>query len=126
MCRNLDAASARPPKCTSRLRRRRGGIAIVSAVVILFAAVTLFSQRGAAEIGRSWVSDGESVVQTTVTVNKSRTFHIQRRFKHAVVGAPDILDAMPVSDRTLYLLGKKIGTTNVSVFADNGDLIGVR
>jgi pilus assembly protein CpaC len=125
MCRNLDAASARPPKCTSRLRRRRGGIAIVSAVVILFAAVTLFSQRGAAEIGRSWVSDGESVVQTSVTVNKSRTFHIHRRFKHAVVGAPDILDAMPVSDRTLYLLGKKIGTTNVSVFADNGDLIGV-
>jgi pilus assembly protein CpaC len=125
MCRSLDAASARPPKCTSRLRRRRGGIAIVSAVVILFAAVTLFSQRGAAEIGRSWVSDGESVVQTSVTVNKSRTFHIHRRFKHAVVGAPEILDAMPVSDRTLYLLGKKIGTTNVSVFADNGDLIGV-
>ena len=32
---------------------------------------------------------------------------------------------MPVTDRTLYLLGKKIGATNVSVFAANGDLIGV-
>jgi pilus assembly protein CpaC len=120
-----QAARARASAQTAGACKHRRFVALGSAVAIILAAVLSLSQSVAAQGGRGWVTDGESVVQVSVTVNKSHTFHIARRFKHAVVGAPDILDAMPVSDRTLYLLGKKIGTTNVSVFADNGDLIGV-
>jgi pilus assembly protein CpaC len=43
----------------------------------------------------------------------------------AVVGAPDIMDALPMSDRVLYIQGKKVGTTNVSVFDQSMKLIGV-
>jgi pilus assembly protein CpaC len=107
------------------LNLRKCWPSVVFALGLILCAAVCSPDFGVAQSGSSWVSDGESVVHVSVTVNKSRTFHIHRRFKHAVVGAPDILDAMPVSDRTLYLLGKKIGTTNVSVFADNGDLIGV-
>jgi pilus assembly protein CpaC len=35
------------------------------------------------------------------------------------------MDALPMSDRVLYIQGKKIGTTNVSVFDQSMKLIGV-
>jgi pilus assembly protein CpaC len=60
-----------------------------------------------------------------VTVNKSRTFRLSRPFAQAVVGAPDIADALLMSDRTLYIQGKKIGTTNVSIFDQGMRLVGV-
>src|SRR5215831_18317283 len=60
-----------------------------------------------------------------VTVNKSRTLRIEKPFASAVVGSPDIVDALPMSDRTLYIQGKKVGTTNVSVFDQTMQLIGV-
>jgi pilus assembly protein CpaC len=61
----------------------------------------------------------------TVTLNKSRNFRIERPFSSAIVGAPDILDALPMTDRTLYLQAKKLGTTNVSVFDQNMKLMGI-
>jgi pilus assembly protein CpaC len=48
-----------------------------------------------------------------------------RPFAKAVVGSPDIADALPLSDRSLYVQGKKIGTTNVSVYDANGSLVGI-
>jgi pilus assembly protein CpaC len=35
------------------------------------------------------------------------------------------MGALPMSDRVLYIQGKKIGTTNVSVFDQSMKLIGV-
>jgi pilus assembly protein CpaC len=77
--------------------------------------------------------DGGGVIQNEnapvrfviVTLNKSRSFRIDHAFSSAVVGAPDIIDALPLTDRTLYLQGKKIGTTNVSVFDQAMRLIAI-
>src|SRR5262249_54785430 len=66
-----------------------------------------------------------AVRHIVVTVNKSRTMRFDTAFASAVVGAPDIVDALPMSDRVLYIQGKKVGTTNVSVFDQNMKLIGV-
>jgi len=66
-----------------------------------------------------------AVRHIVVTVNKSRTLRIEKPFASAVVGSPDIVDALPMSDRTLYVQGKKVGTTNVSVFDQGMQLIGV-
>jgi len=69
--------------------------------------------------------DSGAVRHIVVTVNKSRTLRIEKPFASAVVGSPDIVDALPMSDRTLYVQGKKVGTTNVSVFDQGMQLIGV-
>src|SRR6266566_2090245 len=69
--------------------------------------------------------DAGAVRHIVVTVNKSRTLRIEKPFASAVVGSPDIVDALPMSDRTLYIQGKKVGTTNVSVFDQTMQLIGV-
>src|SRR5215831_7803841 len=66
-----------------------------------------------------------AVRHIVVTVNKSRTLRFDNAFASAVVGAPDIVDALPMSDRVLYIQGKKVGTTNVSVFDQDMKLIGV-
>src|SRR5262245_18342275 len=66
-----------------------------------------------------------AVRHIVVTVNKSRTLRFDNAFASAVVGSPDIVDALPMSDRVLYIQGKKVGTTNVSVFAQDMKLIGV-
>ena len=60
-----------------------------------------------------------------VTLYKSRTLVLEKPFASAVVGSPDIVDALPMSDRRLYIQGKKAGTTNVSVFDQSMQLIGV-
>jgi pilus assembly protein CpaC len=60
-----------------------------------------------------------------VTLNKSRTLRFDKPFASAVVGAPDIVDALPMSDRVLYIQGKRVGSTNVSVFDPSMKLIGV-
>ena len=46
-------------------------------------------------------------------------------FASAVVGSPELVDALPMSDHRLYIQGKKVGTTNVSVFDQSMRLMGV-
>lgn len=56
------------------------------------------------------------VRRIVVTRNKSRTFRVDAAFDSAVVGSPDIADVLPMSDRIIYVQGKKSGTTNISLF----------
>jgi len=75
---------------------------------------------------QSWVSEeGSGVRHIVVTINKSRILRFDKPFASAVIGAPDIVDALPMLDRVLYIQGKKVGTTNVSVFDQSMKLIGV-
>jgi pilus assembly protein CpaC len=67
----------------------------------------------------------EGVQHVTITVNKSGTFKLDHAFSTATVGGSDIADAMPLSDRVIYIQGKKIGTTNVSLFDQTAHLISV-
>ena len=75
---------------------------------------------------QSWANEESGRVRhIVVTLNKSRTLRFDKPFASAVVGGPDIMDALPMSDRVLYIQGKKVGTTNVSVFDQSMKLIGV-
>jgi len=88
-----------------------------------------FGLAGAAELiarpGGVAVSEGAPVRRVTVIVNKSRTFNIERPFARAIVGSGDFADVMPLSDRAIYVQGKRPGSTNVSLFDDESRLIGV-
>ncbi len=41
------------------------------------------------------------------------------------VASPEIADVVPISDRQIYVLGKKIGSTNVMLYDQQKSLIGV-
>ena len=60
-----------------------------------------------------------------VTQFKSVTVRLGKPFAQTVVGAPDIADVLAMSDRVIYIQGKKIGTTNVSAFDKDKHLIAI-
>ena len=68
---------------------------------------------------------GGAVGHVKVTRGKSRTFEVLVPFASAVVGAPDTADVLPMSDRVLYVQGKKVGTTNVTIFDKNKRIIAI-
>ena len=45
-------------------------------------------------------------------------------FADIVVGDPDIADVVPLTDRSLYVLGKKLGRTSVSIYDAEKQLLG--
>ena len=67
----------------------------------------------------------QPVQHVMITLHKSVTLPVPRPFSSAVVGSPNIADAMPLTDRTLYIQGKSVGTTNVSIYDENMRLIKV-
>src|SRR3954464_14401635 len=69
--------------------------------------------------------DNATLTRIRLVVNKSETVRIEVPIADVLVGASEITDVIPVSDRTLYMLGKKLGTTNVSLFDSAKKLVGV-
>ena len=61
----------------------------------------------------------------TVTIGKSQDVRTDSSFVDVTVGDPEVADVNPLTDHTLSILGKKIGTTRVSVYAEGKKLIGI-
>jgi pilus assembly protein CpaC len=60
-----------------------------------------------------------------VTRYKSITFAWPTPFASAVAGNLEIADVLPMSDRQIYIQGKKIGTTNITLYDQNKNFVGV-
>jgi pilus assembly protein CpaC len=63
--------------------------------------------------------------QMDVAVNKSQVLTADRPFAKALIGNADIADVLPLTNRSLYVLGKKIGTTSLTLYDKNNNLISV-
>src|SRR5499427_2790136 len=126
--RGVLMRSNRGDSCPTARRRVRGlRLQHLLFVPVIIASALLGVGPGQLQHAQAQPQNEESgaVRHIVVTVNKSRTLRFDNAFASAVVGAPDIVDALPMSDRVLYIQGKKVGTTNVSVFAQDMKLIGV-
>jgi pilus assembly protein CpaC len=73
----------------------------------------------------SMVTSAESVERVEIILNKSQTFTMARAFSTATVGNSEIAEALPISDRVLYVQGKKEGTTNISIFDATARLVSI-
>jgi pilus assembly protein CpaC len=60
-----------------------------------------------------------------VPLNKSQVLRVSQPVTRVTVGNADIADVQPLSDHSFYVLGKAIGTTNVTVYGENGELLAV-
>jgi pilus assembly protein CpaC len=99
----------------------RALLCVIAGVLGVIAPST--TQAADPQLTRSF--EGATSRPLVIPLYKSRTIHLERPFATAVVGSPDIADALPMTDRGLYIQGKKIGTTNVSVFDADQKLIAV-
>ena len=74
---------------------------------------------------RAQVVEDAPVRQVKVILKKSKTLRFATPFTTAVIGSPEIADLMPMNDHTLYVQGKQVGTTNISVFGADKKLVAV-
>ena len=58
-------------------------------------------------------------------INKSQTLRVPRPFARIAIGNPKIADVSPVTNTVAYLLGKEIGTTNLTLYDKTGAVIAV-
>lgn len=60
-----------------------------------------------------------------VPVNKSQVVSADRAIARAMVGNADIADVLPISERSVYVLGKKFGTTSLTLYDRTNRVIAV-
>ena len=95
-----------------------GSVALIGPAMIFAAA------PAAAQV--SIVSDsGVSAGQLDVPVNKSQVVRSDRPFAKALVGNPEIADVLPLTTSSIYVLGKKMGTTSLTLYDRRNQLIAV-
>jgi pilus assembly protein CpaC len=71
------------------------------------------------------ISGSDRTVMVTVPIGKSEDVRTDNSFVDIGVGDPEVADVNPLTDHTLSILGKKIGTTRISVYAEGKKLIGI-
>lgn len=71
------------------------------------------------------LSESNRVGKLLIAKGTSETIRVTLPFAEIVVGDPETADVSPLTNQTLYVLGKKLGLTNVTLFDANKQLIGV-
>jgi pilus assembly protein CpaC len=71
------------------------------------------------------ISGANRTAMVLVPIGKSQDVRTDASFIDIVVGDPEVADVNPLTDHTLSILGKRIGTTRVSVYAEGKRLVGI-
>src|SRR5206468_564740 len=71
------------------------------------------------------MASGVDAGELDVPVNKSQVLRADRPYAKALIGNPDIADIVPISASSVYVLGKKTGTTSLTLYDHANRLIAV-
>jgi pilus assembly protein CpaC len=91
-------------------------------------AALLLGQAGATQARDRTLVEMEPGARTegvVVAVGKTRNVHTGVNFVDVIVGDPETADVVPLTDHSLSILGKKVGTTRVSVYGEGKHLVGI-
>ena len=91
---------------------------------VLCAAVVMFSQANAQQLIEK-VNGALHAGELVVPVHQSTVLKLDVPFKELFVGNPEIADVLALTDRTIYVLGKGLGTTSLTVYGRNKKLIAI-
>jgi pilus assembly protein CpaC len=124
-----DVAAARARPIFGRYGRKRIrslALSWTTATVVAIAWLLPFVAGTVPARARIVELDGSGrSISITVAVGKSENVHTDGNFVDVVVADPETADVMPLTDHSLSILGKKIGATRVSVYAEGKKLLGV-
>lgn len=102
-----------------------------SRISALMATVALFTgpATSAADHPAAFTVSAAPGIQASgvlsVPMNKSQVMHVSQPVRKIAVGNPAIADVAALSDRSFYVLGKSVGTTNLAIYGQNGALVGM-
>lgn len=60
-----------------------------------------------------------------VPINKSQVLRVDVPFADLLVGNPDVADVLALTDRSIYVLGKQLGSTNLTIYGRDKNLLAV-
>jgi pilus assembly protein CpaC len=92
------------------------------AIAASFAPPLTIAQPAIAQVA---VASGIDAGELDVPVNKSQVLRVDRVYSKALIGNPDIADIVPISGTSVYVLGKKAGTTSLTLYDRASRLIAV-
>lgn len=91
---------------------------------ILMAAVGSISPAVAG--GQVIAFDGGNKIQRLrIPVDKSDTIRLESPFSEALVGDSEVADVIPLTNQSLYVLGKKIGATRLTMLNNEKQVLGI-
>ena len=103
-------------------RSRGRSMLVVIAGWLTLAAVM---QPAAAQVARVESVDTIHAGEFVVPINKSQILELDVRFTELLVGNPDIADVLALSDRSIYALGRSLGSTSLTIRGAEGRLVAV-
>src|SRR3954447_10140386 len=123
---NILRGATRPGKSAPRhdwlTTALRAGLMLASATAAQLAAGIMLMPAQAREVE---LAAGRTAATVKISIGKSESVRTGESFSEVIVSDPDIADAIPLTDRSLSVLGKKIGTARVSVYGEAKKLVGV-
>ena len=103
----------------------RAAWALLLAFVGITASWGVECQPVSANAGiRQMVING-NVIQLQVTLDKAETIATDREFSDVLVGNAQMADVVALTSRTLYVLGKKVGSTSITLLSPDKRVMGV-
>lgn len=73
--------------------------------------------------GGGW--DGDGARHTTVTLHQSRVLRVSEAFAETLIANDKIADILPITDRSVYVVGKGVGTTSLAILNEDKRVIDV-
>lgn len=93
-----------------------------AALVAALTSAIAIAQPATAQVA---LASGVNAGELNVPVNKSQVLRVDRAYSKALIGNPEIADIVPISPTSVYVLGKKSGTTSLTLYDGSNRLIAV-
>ncbi|KEY97188.1 pilus assembly protein CpaC [Sphingomonas sp. BHC-A] len=98
---------------------------MLASLLALGAGASLLPMQAQAQVASLNVSNANHAGQLDVPLNKSQVLTVDRPFAKALVGNAEIADVLPMTNRSVYVLGKKMGTTSLTLYDSRNMMIAV-
>ena len=96
-----------------------------AALLLSTALIAPAVQAAAAPAPAPVIAPVQQAGSLEVPLNKSQVYRASRSFTKALIGNPDIADVLPLSNQSLHVIGKKTGTTTLTLYGAGNQLIQV-
>jgi pilus assembly protein CpaC len=93
--------------------------------VFCLVALAVAGQAAAQTSIVSKIDETKHAGEFVVPVNKSQVLRVDVPFADLLVGNPEIADVLALTDRSIYVLGKSVGSTSLTVYGRNKSLLAV-
>ncbi|RYG93909.1 MAG: hypothetical protein EON57_19210, partial [Alphaproteobacteria bacterium] len=110
---------------TARRQNYTQGRANLQALLVLLLAMLSFGAVPAMAQTVTYDLSTTSVMRINLPVSQAVTVVISAPVDKVVAADPTIADAQPITDRSLYLVGKGFGTTTINLFSAEGKPVGL-